>query len=464
MNQPTCCELYMFLNAVRDYEPGIVGVINEMCMSIIPSRCRWRGGMGSSRGVNFVSAKGRFIASSPDGNGKARIWQFDQARGETVPTKVATLEGAFGACKLASFSECGSFLGLVSDHKYIRIWPVPENEGAPWKPFEVSGGCKVITGHSDMIDSIALEPAAAVTGSKNVILASASFDRTVRIFLCPIKLPAESTSTEGVCLAYLLGHDRGVTSVAFRPLSGHGLLASASADKSIKLWNTSSVDYVSIINQFTSSGLQGGDGTLGAQHQPDLTAIAGKLLVFAAHIEAHASLMGHTDIVNCVSFSPSGDLLASSGECSTIRIWDVASSMCIHIIDGYKNSVYSGVPSVDWSPCGNYIASSGGWDSTLRVWRGAAPYDCLAHLSTVCDCDGCKACLQSTSAAVAAAAASSAGVDATDAGVVEFEAAPVLPIHKDQFAFLWSAQWLPNGQGIVTSGGFQKKTIQLWTH
>ena len=75
------------------------------------------------------------------------------------------------------------------------------------------------------------------------------------------------------------------------------------------------------------------------------------------------NLIGHTDSVLSVSFSPDGKTIASGSEDNTIRLWDVSTGDLIRNLTGHTNSVRS----VAFSPDGETLAS-GSDDGTIRLW------------------------------------------------------------------------------------------------
>ncbi|BFM38711.1 AAA-like domain-containing protein [Synechocystis sp. LKSZ1] len=115
----------------------------------------------------------------------------------------------------------------------------------------------------------------------------------------------------------LQGHQEGVTSVSFRP-DGQ-VLASASRDYSIRLWN-----------------------------------LRGQLL---------RSLPGHQGAVYRVAFSPDGQRLASASQDGTVKLW-TAQGQLLKTLRGHQGSVYG----VRFSPDGQYLVSVGR-DRTARLWR-----------------------------------------------------------------------------------------------
>ncbi|KAH7345379.1 hypothetical protein B0J17DRAFT_712969 [Rhizoctonia solani] len=74
-------------------------------------------------------------------------------------------------------------------------------------------------------------------------------------------------------------------------------------------------------------------------------------------------LLGHTNIVNSVAFSPDGAQMASSSTDNSIRIWDLKLGCAIAELTGHLQSVNS----IAFSPDGSRLVS-GSSDGTIRVW------------------------------------------------------------------------------------------------
>ena len=78
-------------------------------------------------------------------------------------------------------------------------------------------------------------------------------------------------------------------------------------------------------------------------------------------------LMGHTDAVSSVAFSPDGTLLASSSYDSTIKVWDIRTGQVQKTLTSHKWRVYS----VAFSPDGQTLATGGAHPENtdvLQLW------------------------------------------------------------------------------------------------
>ncbi|KAF9351705.1 hypothetical protein BGX34_000412 [Mortierella sp. NVP85] len=75
------------------------------------------------------------------------------------------------------------------------------------------------------------------------------------------------------------------------------------------------------------------------------------------------SLSGHTDDLWRVTYSPTGDQIATSSEDKTIRLWDVGTGTCRHILTGHVSAVWG----VAFSLKGDRLVSTG-IDETVRIW------------------------------------------------------------------------------------------------
>jgi predicted NACHT family NTPase len=151
-----------------------------------------------------------------------------------------------------------------------------------------------------------------------------------------------------------------VLSVAFSPDGER--LASASADRTIKVWNTAGGRLILDLKGHT-------DDILCVAFSPDGDRLASassdsKVKIWDADSgQEMQTLEGHTFGVNCVAFSPDGKRLASASADKMVKVWDTVSGQVTLTLKGHT----FGIPSVAFSPDGKRLASAG-FDRTVRVW------------------------------------------------------------------------------------------------
>lgn len=156
----------------------------------------------------------------------------------------------------------------------------------------------------------ALERYNALRGKGGERLASGSDDFTIFLW------DGENSKKP---IIRLQGHQQPINLVSFSP-DGR-LLASASFDKSLKIWD----------------------------------AVVGKF---------KASLRGHVGAVYQVCWSSDSRMLVSGSKDSTVKLWDLQTNSLKCDMPGHADEVYS----VDWSPDGQSVAS-GSKDRVIKIWR-----------------------------------------------------------------------------------------------
>lgn len=189
-------------------------------------------------------------------------------------------------------------------------------------------------------------------------------------------------------LKTLVGHRYTVHSVAFSP--DGKILASGGEDNTIILWDTTTGERTRTLTSPAGPFVGPTDTLVGhtdtvysVAFSPDGQALASgsadetiilwntttgertntlAILTgpFAGPIDMPA---GHTDTVYSVAFSPDGKTLASGSADNTIILWDTATGQYKQTLTGHKRAVYS----IAFSPDGRTLAS-GSWDKTIILW------------------------------------------------------------------------------------------------
>lgn len=193
---------------------------------------------------------------------------------------------------------------------------------------------QTLKGHSSMVHAIAISP-------DGQYLASGSNDKTIKLWqLSTGKLVRQLGR-------WFSGHSSMVHSLAFSPISlnssyqgesgrtggftdsNSGILASGSWDNTIKLWDINT----------------------------------GKEI---------RTLIGHTNWVNSVAFSPDGKLLLSGGADCTIKLWQVHTGIEIQTFKGHSDPVSSVAYSPRTATTNNQerqLIASGSNDYTIKLWQ-----------------------------------------------------------------------------------------------
>ncbi|KAJ5768761.1 NACHT and WD40 domain protein [Penicillium odoratum] len=201
-------------------------------------------------------------------------------------------------------------------------------------------------GHSDGITSLAFR-------FDSQLLASASVDHTIKLW----------DITTGALLHTLRGHSAGVSSVAFCAHDSH-ILASGSYDMTVRLWDTVTGDVQQVYSDHT-------DGVTTLAVSPNGKVLASGSFDRTVRLRDRTTgaiiqpvLKGHTRSIFSVAFSATGQLIASGSRDRTIRLWNAATGALSYILSGHSGLIYS----VKFSPKDPLLASSSE-DGTVRLWN-----------------------------------------------------------------------------------------------
>ncbi|WP_017654791.1 AAA-like domain-containing protein [Fortiea contorta] len=287
-----------------------------------------------------------------------------------------------------------------------------------------------LEGHQSGVNSVVFSP-------DGKTLASASWDKTIKLW---------NVGTGKQIASLTTGHQSGISSVVFSP--DGKTLASASWDKTIKLWNVGTGKQITSLTghqRWVSSVMFSPDGGTLASAGGDETV---KLWNVATGKQI-ASLTGHRSWVNSVVFSPDGKTLASASLDRTIKLWNVATGKQIASLTGHKDNVNS----VVFRPDIVTLASASD-DGTIKLWdvfTGNEIASLTGHQS------GVNSVVFSPDGKTLASASDDETIKLWHVGLMTDKQIASLTGHEYRVN---SVVFSPDGRTLASAGG--DETVRLW--
>ncbi len=309
---------------------------------------------GHAEGVRqvVISQHGR-LAVSASNDQTLKVWDLASGRVEH------TLRGHGGPVTAVALTPDGQQAVSASNDHTLKVWDLTTGRLR-----------RTLLGHSLRVLSVAVHP----DGDHAL---SASADRTLKVW----------DLTTGRCMQTLAGHTNWVQSVTVTPDGRNAV--SASYDRTLKIWDlevgrpgTTTISGRTVRattgHEAAVSALVAGpdgrwaisasyDHTLKVWDLPALS--AGRVPAAqtpAIHLEAGhepRTLQGHTDWVQAVAVTPSGQHALSASHDRSLKLWFLRNGTLLNTLRGHSDAVRA----VAIVPGGRY-AVSGSYDRTLIVW------------------------------------------------------------------------------------------------
>ncbi|OKH17110.1 TIR domain-containing protein [[Limnothrix rosea] IAM M-220] len=291
--------------------------------------------------VDYNRDGDRLVSGSADK--RIMLWSAQgellQILGEVGPIN----KGHNGNVYAVQFSPNDQLIASASADRSIKLWELDQNGEYQFR--RTIYGCVLETdfcnGHGGEVNTIAFSP-------NGEYLASASEDRSIKLW----ETDGEYITTVGEA-APDSQHQRAVNEIAFSP-NGRSLI-SVSDDRSIKIWKR---DFGQ--NNFTLRQ------TITGCRQTDVCD-------------------GHQDEVKGVAITPDGKMFVTVSDDKTVKIWNLEDGTLAHTLIGHTDEVEA--VAIDTHLKGTHLIASVSRDKTVRLWNteGTSIRTLPGHTSRIYD-------------------------------------------------------------------------------
>jgi len=296
----------------------------------------------------------------------------------TAQLELKSLKAHRGSIVALALTEDGKLAVSAGQDATVRVWNAAS--GSLLRTIELDGGPAT---------ALAVQGRRAVTGHGDGSLALWDLDKAEKLAVmkrseAPITSlaftaePGRFTATSGEGAVTLWdargptgplhvfdGHEGAANAVAFA-VKGPWI-ASASADRTVRLWSVSSLASVR-----TYKGHK--DGVTALAFSPDGKILSsgaqdGSIRVWStSSSRLYRTLPGHKGRVAGLALAPSGDLLASAGEDGIVKLWDYKTGRALRLFAGHSGPVRA----IAFTADGKRIVSAGD-DAAVRIWDAVVP-------------------------------------------------------------------------------------------
>lgn len=278
-----------------------------------------------------------------------------------------------------------------------------------------------LQGHGDVVTRVKFSP-------DGQLLASASWDKTVKLW-----------RRNGQLLHTLTGHTGGIWSVNFSP--DGTTVASASRDRTVKLWRVSDAQQLATFEHENSVSCVGfsPDGQILATVELD-----GMMRLWNLQGQLVQAFPTHGNAVMAIAWSPQGDAIATASQDGTVRVWSLTGEHLL-TLSGHQDWVMH----VSFSPDGQTLATASR-DRTVKLWNLAGE-----EISTL---QGHRETVGGVAFGVKGQILATAGYDQTlRLWKPNGELLQVLRVHTNA---IWGVSFSPDGQLLASSS--EDGTVRLW--
>ncbi|CAO0790592.1 unnamed protein product [Mucor circinelloides] len=367
-----------------DFDPNQIGDIDSHQQSqpkIWRPRVTIKGHLDSVRTVGFHPNE--MIAASGSDDGSVKIWNLQRATGKdgNVSKKGSheeadpsiTFRGHTNVVTSVAISASQNRVYSASLDSTIRVWNLPAEDRGPFSPVDPSLNVATYIGHTDAIWDFKLSP----DNYDDKLLASASADGTVKIWDTQTSgnLLRNSWAFDGISTEED-SHKKRVapTSLDFCRTDVNKIVVSF-ANAKIRLYD---IETGQVILTFKGSD-DSYDNTFATQINRIISHPTMPLIV-SGHEDRHIrfydlksgectqSVSGHLDAVTSLHIDSTGKTMVSGGHDSSIRLWDIASKSCIQEFSAHRRKGDEGVLDVKFHKSFPWMIS-GGADGIVKVYH-----------------------------------------------------------------------------------------------